>query len=223
MHRHRVGADVLASVPEVQSAHRGWLWFLGKASIGYTSQVVLSTLAVTLPASSVTVLSLANKVVGAISTTLTNAVMPVLVHQATETYAAARRFLRVLVGLLLLVGFVGTVMVALIDSRHVVAAMVVSLWTMTSAAAAVAQRTAFRFLPAQAAGGVMAAVLVIVTVTVAAAGLPGFDVIVLLCAYAALDAATAMLLLWSLKDRAASAATAVAFTVLLGLAGIAVT
>jgi hypothetical protein len=220
IHRRHVGADVLAAITVEKTRHRGALWFLGRASVGYTGHLVLSTLAVTLPASSVTILSLASKIVGAISTTLTNAVLPVLIHRATETYAGARRFLRLLVASLSAVGFVATVAVAVTNTRYAMAVLVISLWTITSSGAAVAQRTAFRFLPARAAGNVIAAVLLITGVTVALAGMPGFDVTVLLCGYASLDAAAAMLLLWSLRDRVASSVAALMLAVLLGLAGV---
>jgi hypothetical protein len=181
---------------------------------------VLTSVAVTLPASGVTMLSLANRLVGAVATTLTNAVMPSLVHQSTETPRAARRFLRLLLAALGASGIVATAVTAALDSDLVVAAAVVALWVAASSAAAVAQRTSFRFLPPRAAGTTMAAVLVIVAATVAFSGTPGFDVVVLLCAYAALDASTAGLLLWRLKDRSAGVVAFLAFIALVAAAWV---
>lgn len=217
----RVGQAVLDAAPEDLPLHRGSIWFLAKASVGYVSLSVFSTLAVTLPASSVTVLNLASKLVGAVATTLTNAVMPVLVHQDTQSTAGARKLLRLLAGGLSVVGGIATVAVAVIEPRLAPTAAVISLWAVSSSAAAVAQRTAFRFLPARAAGSVMAAVVVIVAVTIGLAALPGFDVTVLLCSFAMLDAASAALLLWRLKDRAASISSLLILASLAVLAGTA--
>jgi hypothetical protein len=216
--RQQVGELVLAAIPEAADMHRGSLWFFAKAATGYAGQLVLMTLAVLLPASSVTVLSLAAKVVGALATTFTNAVMPVLVHRSTPSPRLARRFLRFLCTGLLGLSVIGTVVVAAVAPDLTVAAIVVSAWVLASSAAAVAQRTAFRFLPADAAGLVMAAVAAVVLGTTLLALLPGFDVVVLLCAYAALDAATAALLLWRLQDRKASLAASLLLGALVALA-----
>lgn len=199
--RRRIGQAVLDRAPTVTARHRGSLWFFAKSAVGYLSTTVLASLAVLLPASGVTVLALANRVVGALVTTLINAVMPVFVHQSTEGPEATRRLLR---GLTVGLGAVGTVVVAGVGAAaapQVTNTVVVVLWVVASAAAAVSQRMAYRFLPPRAAGNTMPAVVVIVVLTAVAAGLPGFDVTTLLCAYAAIDAATAALLLWYLRDR----------------------
>jgi hypothetical protein len=214
----RVGQDVIDGVSSVAGPGRGAVWFLARSSVGYLSQVILTTLAVSLPASGITLLSLASKIVGAVATTLTNAVMPILVHQSTQSITAAKKFLRLMEGGLVVIGLLATPIAALIDRRYLTAAVLISIWLMASSAAAVAQRASFRFLPARAASTVMATTLVILGITVALTASPGFDVTVLLCAYAALDAATAALLLWQLRDRAASIG---AFIALAGLASIA--
>jgi hypothetical protein len=221
--QRRVGQEVLDAVPVDAPANRGSLWFFGKASTGYVSQGLLATLAVTLPASSVTVLSVASKVVGALAATLINSVMPVLVHQATQSTRAARRFLRLLVCLLVVAGALATVAARIVAPDYLLAVIVISVWTISASAAAVAQRTSFRFLPARAAGGVMAAILAIVALTTALATLPGFNLVVLLCAYASLDAATAALLLWPLKERAVGMIAVVLLICLAVTAGTALT
>ncbi len=215
--RRRIGQHVLDAVTTSGASTRGSTWFFAKSAVGYLSHVVLSSVAVTLPASGVTLLSLANRLVGAVATTLTNAVMPSLVHRSTEAPTAARRFLRVLIACLTALGVAATVTTGMLAAEHVVAAAVVARWVAASSAAAVAQRTSFRFLPARAAGTTMVAVLIIVAGTAAISGTPGFDVVVLLCAYAALDASTAGLLLWRLKDRSAGI---VALLALVALAGV---
>ena len=214
MTRRRIGQHVIDAVSGGAGRSRGSGWFFAKSAVGYLSHVVLTSVAVTLPASGVTVLSLANRLVGAVATTLTNAVMPLLVHQATETPSAARRFLRLLSACLAGLGVVATAATGVLAPDHVIAAAVVSVWVVASSAAAVAQRTSFRFLPARAAGATMAAVLVIVAATVAISTTFHFTVVVLLCSYVALDASTAGLLLWRLKDKGASAVAILALVCL---------
>jgi hypothetical protein len=221
MSRWRIGQRILDAVADERAPSPGSSWYFAKATAGYAAQLVLSTLAVTLPASGVTVLNLASKFVGALATTLINAILPILVHQSTESMAGAKRFLRMMAACLVVVGALATVAVAIVDPQYTMAAVVMSLWLLTSSAAAVAQRASFRFLPARAAGAVVTATIGIVAVTVAAASAPGFDVTVLLCAYAALDAAAATLLLWQLKDRMAGLSTFAALIGLVVLAGTA--
>jgi hypothetical protein len=223
MRYRRIGEDVWRTASEERSSVHTATWFLGKAFANYTSQIALSTLAVTLPASSVTILSLASRLVGAITTTLTNAVMPVLVHRSTQTITAVKRFLRLLSGSLAFLGVAETAMVATLHTSYLPAAVVISLWIVASSAAAVAQRSAFRFLPARATGAVMAGILVVVASTTALAGVPGFNVIVLLCAYATLDAVAAALLLWSLKDRLASLVAVAGIAALVSVAAATMT
>jgi hypothetical protein len=213
--RRAVGRAVLESCP-VQSAPRaGSLWFLGKASIGYVSQIVLSSLAVLLPASGVTFLGLATKLVGATSTTFTNAILPNFVHQLTSTDASGRRFLRVLVVTLAVTGAVGVVVVAVVRPEETWTATIIAAWLVTSSAAAVAVRMSFRFLPASAAGVTIVAVVVVVIAAVLASNRPGFDLNILLSAYGAVDGVTAALLLWRLKDQVMTVAIGAVLLLLL--------
>jgi hypothetical protein len=78
---------------------------------------------------------------------------------------------------------------------------VIAIWLITSAAGAVAGRMSFRFLAPHASVRTIGVVITIVVLTAFSSGYPGFHLTVLLCAYAAIDAAAAMLLLWPLKDR----------------------
>jgi hypothetical protein len=78
---------------------------------------------------------------------------------------------------------------------------VIAIWLTTSAAAAVAGRMSFRFLAPHASVRTIGVVIAIVALTVFSSGYQGFSLTVLLCAYAVMDGAAAMLLLWPLKDR----------------------
>src|SRR5450759_266652 len=198
--RRGVGRGVLDEAPVEPATRGGGLWFLSKASIGYASQITLSSLAVLLPASNVTFLSLASKIVGAVSTGLANAIMPVFVHRLTATPTAARKFLRVLPALLAVIGLVGITLVGLLKPSITVAALIVAIWIVTSSAAVVSQRMAFRFLPANASRFSMIAMAAIVGLALASSSARAFDLDALLCAYAALDGVSAGLLLRAMKD-----------------------
>ena len=50
----------------------------------------------------------------------------------------------------------------------------------------------------------MTVIIIVVALAILSSTAPGFALTVLLCAYAALDGASAMLLLWPLRDRVMS-------------------
>ena len=201
MARRRIGDDVIAESPAVGS-RAGSAWFSGTASFGFVAQTVMQSLAVLLPAASITVLNLANKLVASISATFVNASMPLLVHGRTDSPALARRFLRVVVLVEAVVG-AGVVGVAcIVRPDLLVPAVVVAVWLVGSGAAAVAMRMSFRFLPPhEVAKRQMAVVAVVVPAALLSAWSHRFSLTILLCAYAAIDVLVAMLLLGPLKDR----------------------
>ena len=210
MERRRVGDDVVRDSPDA-SSRKGSTWFLGTACSAFVAQTVMQSLAVLLPAASLTLLNLANKLVGSIAAAFVNATMPLLVHGRTESPTMARRFLRVVVlveavgGVALLVG------TYFLRPDFILPAFVVGVWLVGSGASAVAQRMAFRFLPApEVAKRQMATVAVIVPFALISSWTSGFSLLVLLCAYALSDLATAMLLLGPLKDRRIGAPLAAA-------------
>ena len=201
MVRMRIGDDVLDSSPAVGS-RVGSAWFFGTASFGFVAQTVMQSLAVLLPAASITVLNLANKLVASISATFVNASMPLLVHGSTDSPAMARRFLRVVV-LVEAVGGVALVAVAaVVRPDLLLPAIVVAIWLVGSGAAAVAMRMSFRFLPPhEVAKRQMAVVAVVVPAALLSAWSDRFSLTILLCAYAAIDVVVALLLVGPLKDR----------------------
>ncbi|GAB2741262.1 hypothetical protein ACX801_23430 [Arthrobacter bambusae] len=218
MSRLRVGDEVLRRAPRSKSGKStAPYWFLGKAGIGYIGLVVLQSLAVLLPPSAVTLLNLAVKVVGSASATLVNSVMPILVHQNINSPSAGRRFLRVLVAGLTVISAFGIVGVALFLPDLTVPAICLGLWSLSSAAAGAAQRMSFRFLKPSASRVTIIAVPVVVAFALWSVHMPAFQLVVLLCAYAGVDAATSTLLLISLKDKLMAT---VLGSVLIGLAVI---
>jgi hypothetical protein len=217
MHRRAVGDDIVASADE-HGAGSGSLWFLALSSSSYVGQTVLQSLAVLLPASGITLLNVAYKLVGSVSATFVNATMPSLVHRDTESRSAARRFLRLVAATVTAggLGLVGAVRV--LRPELVLPALVVATWLLCSTASAVAARMSFRFLRPGASGRTIAVVVAVVALTALTSYGPGFSLTVLLCAYAALDGGSAMLLLWPLRDRLMSVALGAAMVAVLGVA-----
>lgn len=208
LNRQRLGAEVLAALPTSRTlGQHGPAWFLTKAGVGYGGLMVLQSLAVLLPPSTLTLLSLAIKLVGSVSSTFVNAVMPLLVHQSTDSPAGGRRFLRVLLGVLGVGGLAASGMVSLVWPEQAVPSLVLAMWLIASAAAAVAQRMAFRFLPPHASRVTIVAVPTVVALAALSSRSPHFDLSMLLCAYAGVDAATSLLLLAALRDRFMTAVT----------------
>jgi hypothetical protein len=216
MRRRRVGDAVLVHGAATTGSRRGSAWFLGTAAAAFLSQTVLQSLAVLLPAAGLTILNLASKVVGSISAAFVNATMPLLVHERTDSPAPARRFLRIVVLVEALGGALLVLGTHLVRPDATLAAVVVAVWMVGSGSAAVAQRMGFRFLSARdVAQRQIASVVVVVPLALLSSWGAGFTLTVLLCAYAAIDAITAALLLWPLKDRRMGAVL-VACTVALG-------
>jgi len=206
MRRRQVGVVVLQESPATRvGSARGSYWFLGKASVGYAGQATMQSIAVTLPASSVTFLNLANKIVGAASSTFVNALMPLVINQSTETTASGRKFLRLSLPIMALGGGALIVIAAVVNPELILTSIIVTCWLLTSTAAAVAQRMAFRFLDANASRISMAVILVVTAAAAASALSPSFSLNVLLGALAIMDGVTAALLLWALRDRTVSA------------------
>jgi hypothetical protein len=199
--RSKVGDHVIAAAPEASMGRGGVYWFFTKASTGYAGLIILQSLAVLLPPSAVTLLNVAVKIVGSIAATFVNAVMPQIIHHQTDSIDASKKFLRGLVGVLALASVAAIWGVSLVDNELLIPAICVGLWVVASASAAVAQRMSFRFLPPSASRVTLIAVPLVVALAFASSLSPGFQLVILLCAYASVDGSTAGLLLLTLKDR----------------------
>jgi len=215
--RGRIGADVIAAAPEMPAKGRGAHWFFAKATVGYVGLVILQSLAVLLPPSTVTILNVGAKIVGSIAATFVNAVMPVIIHHQTESIGPSKRFLRGLVGILAGLSILAVFVVATLDGSLLVQAICVGLWIVASTSAAIAQRMSFRFLPPSASRITIVTVPLVVLLALASSIAPGFQLVVVLCAYATLDGITATFLLFALRDRLMSWVLVVTCAVLAGI------
>jgi hypothetical protein len=204
MTRRKVGTAVLDSVPLVAPSRSGPFWFLGKSTVGYLGQIFLQSLAVLLPASGVTFLNIGVKIVSSVSATFVNATMPSLVHRSTDSPHSARQFLRLTV---VVVSLGGAALVAgtwIIWPSLLRPAIVVALWLIASSASAIAAQMSYRFLTPQMSTRTILVVTAVVALTALSSRGAGFDLTVALCAYATIDAASALLLLLPLRDRTMS-------------------
>jgi hypothetical protein len=202
--RRRIGSSVIDSAPLTGTSAGGPFWFLSLASLQFMGQTFLQSLAVLLPPSTVTLLNIGYKIVGSVSATFVNATMPSLIHQQTDSPHAARRFLRIVVVVVAAGGIAIALGTKIVRPELLAPAVVIAIWLITSSAAAVASRMSFRFLPPNATTRTMVVLVTVVALAVLSSRGGGFDLTVLLCAYAALDGASAMLLLWPLRDRVMS-------------------
>lgn len=201
MARINVGSQVLDRLPKTRiRRHSAHFWFLSKSFVGYGGLVIVQSLALVLPPATLTLLTLPTKIVGSVSATFVNAVMPRLVHQNSESPASAKRFLRVLSLILGALGLLVLVAGEALIPQYVAQIIVVALWLLASASAAVAQRIMFRFLPPSASRITLIVVPIIVLAVALSAQSNGFGLIALLCAYALVDAASGFLILVTLRD-----------------------
>lgn len=198
---------------------RAELWFLTKAGVSYGGLAVIQSLAVLLPPAMLTLLSVAAKIVASLVATFVNAVMPRMVHQTANSIRPSMSFLS---WLFAGAGILGALLIAgasLYDPELTLVSVCVSLWILGAISNAVAQRSAYRFLPANASRATITVVPVIAGLTLVAALAPTFQLATLICAYAAVDAVTGAILLWTLRARA-NAVIASAIAVLILAAGV---
>ncbi|MBT2568958.1 hypothetical protein J7I84_21200 [Arthrobacter sp. ISL-85] len=202
MTAQKAGQNVLDNLPRSPARrHTAHWWFLTKSFVGYGGLMVVQSLALVLPPSTLTLLTLPMKIVGSVAATFVNAVMPLLVHQGTDSPSAARRFLKLLVLLLGTAGLLGVIVIYALFPTYAVQAAVVALWLIASASASVAQRLMFRFLPPNSSRITIIVVPLIVVGVAFSASSQKFGLIALLSAYALVDGATSFLILTALRDR----------------------
>lgn len=183
------------------SARATVTWFFAKSATGHVGLNAIQALALVLPASSITILSILTKVVGSISTTAINALMPTLVNANQHSQEPALRFLwRTSVPLSMFLVAVSTI--ALVKTNTSVAYVAIGLgWLAAINANAVAQRLAYRFLPPSAS---RVSILVMLAVLASLGTMAAFDALslpILVIGLVTIEAATAIMLLWVLNVR----------------------
>ncbi|KAF2413430.1 hypothetical protein B1729_09935 [Microbacterium sp. B35-04] len=205
----------LSRDPNAKSLGAGW--FLTKAGVGYGGLAVIQSLAVALPPSALTILSVATKIVGSVVATFVNAVMPRIVHRDTNTVRPAMRFLAfAYVG----AGCIGLTLVgaaAAFRPDFLQLAAITGLWLAASVGNSVAQRAAYRFLPANASRITIVVVPAVAALAITSSFAKNFQLETLVSAYAAIDGVSAMLFLAAMSRWRVAA---VAATVCLGIAGV---
>jgi hypothetical protein len=205
-----IGQKALASAPSKASA-RGSFWFLGQASASYAGQAALLSVAAILPATGLTYINVAYKVVASATTTLVNALMPHFVNQSSSSPKSGRRFTRIVLPMVVCLGAVLAIMVNLVNPDLSVPAVVVGIWLVTSTNAAIATRMSYKFLPANASRISIFVMAIVASLAISSTGLQGFSLTIVLAAFAAMDAGTASVLFWLLRDRFLSLLMATSF------------
>lgn len=181
------------------SARSSASWFLAKSASGHVGLNLVQALALTLPASSVTILSILTRVVGSTSTTAINALMPTLVNANQSSREPALRFLWLVSAPLTAALVVTSVVSAVLGFDPVTYAAVGIGWVIAASGNAVAQRLAYRFLdPAASRVSIVVMFAILAVLGVAAAtGTLSLPILVVGCV--TIEAVTAMALLWVLN------------------------
>lgn len=205
MVKRRVGVEAIEAAPaEPMRGSAGGSWFLVKSVVSYGSGTFMQSLAVRLPASGVTLLSIGSKIVASVAASFVNAMMPHFIHQGSQSDAEARRFLRIMLAVTSGVGTVVVLVVAGVRPQVVLPVLIMALWLVGSTAAAIVQRTAFRFLPPNASRISMVVVVGVVLAAWLSSLTAGFSLEILLAAYGLVDSLIATFFLLLLKDRGPS-------------------
>jgi hypothetical protein len=192
-------------------------WFLAKSVTGYASQDILEALALLLPAASLTILNIINRIVGSISTTVVSSVLPKLVNRQSTSRADVATFTRWLAAILALPFCIVGATSLVLHLPYQEYVFTTLAWLLASGMNVSAQRMAYRFLaPSASVLSIISAVLVI-SFLVIASMMPWFTLKVLFVGAIALDALPAAFLLWTLSERAMSMVT---FLVFLGACGL---
>ncbi|MGR6971716.1 hypothetical protein ACU639_19390 [Streptomyces cynarae] len=217
MVRRRVGSDAFSRLPAVSTGSQAPWWYLARAGTGYGGQAVLSSLAVILPPSDLTVLAVVTKLVGSVASTFMNAVLPALVHAETDSPGEARRFMRLTGAALLVLGLSGVVATAFLPGNQPLLSVTVATWLLAATTAAAAQRVAFRFLSASSSIVTLVVLPVVVLASIAVATEGHLNLTNLLAAQALVDAATGAFLLAALGDKAMTIGARTATAVLVAI------
>jgi hypothetical protein len=205
----RVGEAASIAPSSLSTASGGAGWFFAKSTTGYASGNVIQALAALLPATAVTVVSVMTRIVGSISATGVNAIMPRIIHRNSDSIDSASSFMR-LVALILGGPFLLGVLVASLatfDNRIYVVLTVA--WLFAASMNAIAQRMTYRFLSPSASIMSIASAMVIVGALCAVSGTPWFGLQILLAGSIALEAIPAICLSVTLSEYAVAGATAV--------------
>jgi hypothetical protein len=205
------------SAAAASAAPRSSGWFLAKSITGYASQDALEALALLLPAASLTILNILNRIVGSISTAMVSSILPKLVNRDSATQTDAANFARwfaVLLAVPFCLVAATTLIVSIPYQEYVLTTLA---WLLVSGMNVSAQRMAYRFLaPSASVLSIVSAAAVVVFV-IAASLTPWFSLKILFVSAIALDALPATFLLWTLSERVIGLVTFLVFVASAGL------
>jgi hypothetical protein len=207
----------LEHVVAAPSASHAGGWFLAKSVTGYASQDMLEALALLLPAASLTILNIINRIVGSVSTAVVSSVLPKLVNRTSTSHKGAATFARWLAVILALpfcIVAAATLFIHLPYEEYVLTTLA---WLLASGLNVSAQRMAYRFLTPSASVLSIASTIIVIGLVAIVSTTAWFSLKVLFVGAIALDAFPAAFLLWTLSERAISAITAFVFLVACGL------
>ncbi|MGC5248691.1 hypothetical protein ACPXB3_17415 [Gordonia sp. DT219] len=195
-----IGHAAVASLDTSGQKYSAPAWFLTKSGISYGGLTIIQSVSLTLPATTLTILTLPTKLVASVSGTFINSVLPLMVHQNTSSKTSVRRFINFSVAMLSVLGAALAAGMWIWKREWFAIAAVSAIWLVSSGIAAIAQRMSFRFLRPSAAKVSIIVVPLIVVSVVMSEQFGSLNILVLLCAYALIDALTALMFFHLLRE-----------------------
>lgn len=201
-----VGA-VLGKTNEVgvRSDYASFSWFFARSGVSQGGVALLQSLAVLLPPSQLTIANVVVKLVGSGTVTFANAILPRFIHTATDSPAGAMRLMRLLWAFWLLVGVVAVTTVYFAAREYLSLAVLGALWLIASSTSLIAQRLAFRFLPARVSLLPIVSVIAVTVVALLLSITGLLDLLLVLMSFALIEAVSGVVLVVALRDRQAFA------------------
>jgi hypothetical protein len=141
----RPGLSSREAMVRARSSGAPW-WYVVRSASGYASGSALQGLALSLPASGVTTVSILNRLVGGSTTTIVNASLPRYVYADSTDPGPAYRFVGRLTTPLAVTLVLAAVATTFVSGNGVVYVSLAIAWTLAGFANALVQRLAYRFL-----------------------------------------------------------------------------
>ena len=189
-------------VPESETADArassSW-WFLARSSSGYASGAILQGLALSLPASGVSTVSILSRFVGSTTTTVVNAILPRFIHSNSNDAEPAFTFLAWLMYPLVVLFVGASVVFAVVDNRIVMYVCLGLGWIVATSMNTIVARLTYRFLTASAAAVVLVPLAIVLVGSGLIAWMGHLTLPIVLLAFIAIDMLSGMLMAHLLK------------------------
>ena len=141
----QVESVVVETSDEARSSTRSTGWYLANSMLGYGGSTVMQMTTATLAASSLTYVSLVQKLVAGFGMVITNSLLPRLVNLNSSDRHTAIHYVRAMTFALSIVYVVAATASAIIGWRDFVWVAICVAWILSTSASASLQRVAFRF------------------------------------------------------------------------------